>query len=105
MYVREGEIRLDRPHGGSEIAAAGAVVSMPHGSPHTWQVVSDEARFLTINVGRRHGASFDEFVAALGTPTNPDALPEAIEIDPAHVASVRSDDGIDVLGPPPPPLD
>jgi quercetin dioxygenase-like cupin family protein len=105
MYVLEGEIRLDLGNGESQIASAGAAVSLPHGTPHTWQVVSDEARFLTINAGRRTGTSFDQFVAALGTPTDPRALPDPIEIDPGHVTSVCAEHGIDVLGPPPPPLD
>ena len=67
--------------------------------------MSDEARFLTINAGRRDGPSFDQFVAALGTPTDPSALPDPIEIDPGHVAAVCAQHGIEVLGPPPPPLD
>ena len=104
MYVLEGEIRLDLGDGEPYIASAGAAVTLPHGTPHTWQVVSDEARFLTINAGRRDGTSFDQFVAALGTPTDPDAMPDPIEIDPAHVAGVCAEHGIDVLGPPPPPL-
>jgi hypothetical protein len=105
MYVLEGEIRLDLGNGETDIASAGAAVTLPHGTPHTWQVVSDEARFLTINAGRRDGASFDQFVAALGTPTDPNAMPDPIEIDPEHVANVCAEHGIDVLGPPPPPLD
>ena len=87
MYVLDGEIRIDLGDGDSTVVSAGAAVTLPHGIPHTWQVVSDEARFLTINAGRRHGPSFDQFVAALGTPTDPSALPDPIEIDPGHVAA------------------
>ena len=105
MYVLEGEIRLDLDDGDSTVVSSGAVVTLPHGIPHGWQVVSDEARFLTINAGRRDGPSFDQFVAALGTPTDPSSLPDAIEIDPGHVAAVCAQHGIEVLGPPPPPLD
>jgi len=105
MYVLEGEIRIDLGGGDSTVASAGAAVTLPHGIPHTWQVLSDEARFLTVNAGRRHGPSFDRFVGALGTPTDPNALPDPIEIDPGHVARVCAEYGIEVLGPPPPPLD
>ena len=105
MYVLEGEIRIDLGDGDAIIATAGAAVTLPHAVPHTWQVVSDQARFLTINAGRRQGASFDQFVGALGRPTDPTAMPAPIEIDPAHVASVCAAHGINVLGPPPPALD
>jgi quercetin dioxygenase-like cupin family protein len=105
MYVLEGEIRLDLGNGETDIASAGTTVTLPHGTPHTWQVVSDEARFLTINAGRRNGASFDQMVAALGTPADPQELPDPVEIDPGHVAEVLAAHGIDVLGPPPAPLD
>jgi quercetin dioxygenase-like cupin family protein len=105
MYVLEGAIRVDLADGDSTVVSAGAVVTLPHGVPHVWQVVSDEARFLTVNAGRRHGPSFDQFVTALGTPTDPGDLPTATEIDAGHVALVCADYGIEVLGPPPPPLD
>ena len=105
MYVLEGEIRIDLASGDSTVVSPGAVVTLPHGIPHVWQVVSDEARFLTVNAGRRNAPSFDNFVAALGTPTDPHALPDPIKIDPGHVAQVCAEHGIEVLGPPPPPLD
>jgi quercetin dioxygenase-like cupin family protein len=105
MYVLEGEVRIDLGSGDSTVASAGAAVTLPHGIPHIWQVLSDEARFLTVNAGRRNGPSFDRFVAALGTPTDPQALPDPIEIDPGHVAQVCAAHGIEVLGPPPSPLD
>ena len=105
MYVLGGEIRVDLGGGASTVASAGAVVTLPHGVPHVWQVVSDEARFLTVNAGRRDGRSFDQFVAALGTPTEPGRLPDPVQIDPGQVAQVCAEYGIEVLGPPPPPLD
>jgi quercetin dioxygenase-like cupin family protein len=104
MYVLEGEIRVDLGDGDATTVSAGGAVTLPHGTPHTWQVVTETARFLTINAGRRQGPSFDQFVAALGTPTDPNAMPDPIEIDPAHVAGVCAAHGIDVLGPPPPPI-
>jgi quercetin dioxygenase-like cupin family protein len=104
MYVLDGEIRVDLGDGTSTVASTGAVVTLPHGIAHVWQVTSDTARFLTVNAGRRDGPSFDQFVAALGTPTDPAALPAPIEIDPGHVAQMCAQHGIEVLGPPPPPL-
>src|SRR5262245_58221934 len=104
MYVLDGEIRLDLGDDTS-VATAGAVVALPHGVPHSWQVVIDQARFLTINAGRRIGASFDQLIAGLGTPTDPKALPDPVAIDPGHVARVCAEHGIQIIGPPPPPLD
>ena len=74
MYVLDGEIRIDLDDGDSTVVSAGAAVALPHGVPHVWQVVSDTARFLTVNAGRRNGPSFDQFVIALGTPTDPQVL-------------------------------
>jgi quercetin dioxygenase-like cupin family protein len=104
MYVLDGEIRLDVGDA-SSVATAGSVVSLPHGIPHVFQVVSTSARFLTVTAGRQQSPSFDRFVQALGTPTEPTALPAPTEIDPGHVARVCAEHGIEVLGPPPAPLD
>jgi len=104
MYVIEGEIRLDLG-GDAQVAASGTVVSLPHGVPHIFQVLSHEARFLTVTSGATVHPTFDAFVRALGVPTDPQALPTPVEIDPGHVARVCADHGIEVLGPPPAPLD
>ena len=104
MYVVDGEIRLDLGDE-SSVVAGGAVVSLPHGIPHVFQVLSDEARFLTVTSGGRGHPTFDEFVLALGVPVDPAAMPAPVEIDPGHVAAVCARHGIEVLGPPPAPLD
>ncbi len=103
MYVLDGEIRLDLGEE-SQVVTTGAVVSLPHGIPHIFQVLSDEARFLTVTSGAKAHPTFDAFVRALGVPTDPAAIPAPVEIDPGHVAQVCADHGIEVLGPPPAPL-
>ena len=103
MYVLDGEIRLDLGET-SQVASTGSVVSLPHGVPHVFQVVSEQARFLTITSGGAAHPTFDRFVQELGVPTDPTALPTPGEIDPGHVARVCADHGIEVLGPPPAPL-
>ena len=104
MYVLDGRIRLDL---GDEavIAETGTVVSLPHGVPHVFQVESETARFLTVTSGRAAAPSFDRFVQALGAPTELATMPVPVEIDPGHVAQVCAEHGIEVLGPPPAPLD
>ena len=103
MYVLDGEVRLDLGEE-SQVVTGGAVVSLPHGIPHIFQVLSDEARFLTVTSGAKAHPTFDAFVRALGVPTDPSAMPGPVEIDPGHVAQVCAEHGIEVLGPPPAPL-
>lgn len=104
LYVIEGDIRLDVGDD-SVTAHTGTMVSLPHGIPHVFQVESTTARFITITSGRETSPSFDRFVSALGTPTDLAVLPVPTEIDPGHVAQVCAQHGIEVLGPPPAPLD
>lgn len=104
MYVIDGRVRLEF---GDEtvLAEAGSVVSLPSGVPHTFQVESETARMLTVAAGRSSAPSFDRFVATLGEPTDDARIPEPGDIDPGHVAAVCADHGMEVLGPPPGPLD
>ncbi len=60
---------------------------------------------LTVASGRRTAPSFDRFVAELGVPTDPGQLPDPMVIDPGHVGAVGAAHGIEILGPPPAPLD
>lgn len=103
MYVIDGEIRLDLGDE-SQVVSRGTVASLPHGIPHVFQVLSDEARYLTVTSGAKAHPTFDAFVRALGVPTDPAAMPAPVEIDPGHVARVCAEHGIEVLGPPPAPL-
>ena len=104
MFVIEGRVRLEF---GDEtvVAQAGSMVSLPSGIPHTFQVESETARMLTVAAGRKTAPSFDRFVSTLGVATDDARIPEPVEIDPGHVAAVCADHGIEVLGPPPAPLD
>ncbi len=99
FYVIDGEIwfssgDVDAVH------RTGAVVWLPRGRPHTFQVRSEEARVLQVSAP----AQFERFVAALGRPTSEPVLPEPEEIDPGHVAEVCAQFSIEVLGPPPEPV-
>ncbi|MCO8127241.1 cupin domain-containing protein [Acidimicrobiia bacterium EGI L10123] len=81
------------------VHSAGAVVWLPRGRPHTFQVRSETARVLQVSTP----AQFERFVATLGRPTEATGLPEPEEVDPAHVAEVCAQFSIEVLGPPPDP--
>jgi hypothetical protein len=98
FYVLDGELWIscgdvEAVHG------AGAVVWLPRGLPHTFQVRSETARVFQVSTPAR----FERFVATLGRPAQTPALPEPEEIDPARVAEVCREFGIEVLGPPPQP--
>ncbi len=82
------------------VHTAGAVIWMPRGLPHTFQVRSETARVFQVSTP----GGFERFVATLGQPTEESVLPEPEAIDPVHVAEVCSQFNIQVLGPPPAPL-
>lgn len=104
MFVVDGELRVEID-GETRTATRGAVVALPARVPHTFQVTSDWATFLTVAGGQREAAPFDVFVAALGAPVDEASQPEFSPIDPGHVAAVAAAHGIEILGPPPAPLD
>lgn len=78
---------------------------LPRGVPHRFQVHSEEARFLNVTGSSTGSPRFDAMVATLGTPITEPRLPAPVPIDPGAVAEVCAEHGIDILGPPPPPID
>ncbi len=88
------------------VTRAGATAFLPRGLPHTFQVLTPKARFLAVTASHTDaGPQFDQMVATLGTPASNATLPEPSYIDPAHVADVCRRFGIEVLGPPPEPIE
>jgi mannose-6-phosphate isomerase-like protein (cupin superfamily) len=103
MIVHDGEIAF-RSGDVEAVATAGATVFLPHGVPHTFQVLSDTDRFTAVTASSGGRPQFDRLVAELGTPLEGPEVPEPSDIDPVHVADVCLANGVDVLGPPPTPL-
>lgn len=85
-------------------ADTGACFLLPHGRPHSFQIVSETARLLTVTAKSGDPATFDGMVRALGVPTEQPVLPQPGPIDPEEVGRVCAEYGIDVVGPPPAPL-
>jgi hypothetical protein len=103
MVILDGEIAFQS--GETEFTGTtGTTVFLPHGTPHTFQVLSESARFSTITAATDGHPRFDRMVDALGQSTATATLPEPAEIDPGQVAEACAANGIEVLGPPPPPL-
>ena len=103
MVILEGEI-VFRAAGTETIARQGATVHLPHGLAHSFQVLSDTARFTTVTASRQSTPMFADMVAALGADVDEPSMPNPTEIDPAEVARVCAEHRIEVLGPPPGPL-
>jgi quercetin dioxygenase-like cupin family protein len=104
MVILDGEIAFQS--GDTEFTGtAGTTVFLPQGVPHTFQVLSDTARFSTITAASPGRPRFDRMVDSLGQPTPAATLPDPTEIDPGQVAAACGANGIEVLGPPPSPLD
>ncbi len=104
MVILSGEIAF-RSGDTEVIGRAGGTVWLPHGVPHTFQVLSDEARCVTVTAAASTQPVFEHFVTELGELTDEPVMPEPVEIDPAEVGAACARNGMEVLGPPPAPLD
>lgn len=71
-------------------AAAGHVAILPRGIPHSFVVVSPSVRYLTLHTP----GGFDRFVHDLSIAAVGDGPP-----DPATLAAVAAQHGIEMLGP------
>ena len=85
-------------------AGAGGFAYLPHGKPHTFQVLTDTARIVNVTSSNTQVPRFDAMVAALGETTSELVIPEPGPIDPGRVAEVCAAYGIEIVGPPPGPL-
>lgn len=102
FVVLDGELRFFT--GGTTIdGTAGTVAHLPRAIPHTFQVLSQSARFINVTSSPTSVPRFDLMVAALGVATTSSSMPSPIEIDPGQVADVCAAHGIDIVGPPPAP--
>jgi quercetin dioxygenase-like cupin family protein len=104
FVVLDGEVAF---HAGDEVlmTGTGGLAYLPHGIAHTFQVHSDTARFVCVTGSRVRAPRFDLMVTALGVEVSGPSLPEPGPIDPGQVAEVCQQHGIQILGPPPTPLD
>jgi len=97
FYVSEGELTFWV--GGQVInAPAGSFVYGPRDVPHTFLVISTEARFLLVT----EPAGFENFMRALSEPAQSLTIPPSATEPPdfGRLAAVAAEYGIEILGPP-----
>lgn len=97
-YVLEGEIRFlvgeeDR------VGGPGTFVYIPRGVPHTFQVVSETARWFGLGTP----AGLDQWFFDTGAPAGALTLPPPADSPPdvAMIVATLRDYGTETLGPPP----
>ena len=66
--------------------------------------LSESAHFINVTASNTTIPQFDRMVAVLGTPTDRLVIPDPMDIDPAQVAEVCHQHGIEIVGPPPAPI-
>jgi quercetin dioxygenase-like cupin family protein len=97
FYVTDGELTFWV--GGQVIQApAGSFVYGPRDIPHTFEVTSDQARFLLV----AEPAGFERFLRAAGESAQSLTIPPppSEPPDPARMAAAAAEYGIEILGPP-----
>ncbi len=103
LIVLDGEIAF-RSGDNEFTAGAGGMAYLPRRVPHTFQVLSETARSVSVTSSETGTPLFDQFVETLSVPADEAVLPEPVEIDGGQVAKVGAEHKISILGPPPAPL-
>ena len=103
VLVLEGEVAF-RSGDTEMIGGPGSTAYLPHGVPHTFQVLTETARMTSVTASVAGTPRFDRFVAAVGESVGEAALPAPAPVDPAYLGRMCDEFGMDVLGPPPGPL-
>src|SRR5215831_1220478 len=97
FYVLEGELTLYVAGCDPIVVRPGATAVGPRGIQHVYGVTSDtNARWIATTTG----PGFAAFVREMSSPAPQATLPVDPQIDPAHVAAVAAEHGIEILGPP-----
>ena len=97
FYVTEGELTFWV--GGEVIQGpAGSFVYGPRGIPHTFEVASEEARFLLV----AEPAGFEGFMRGVAEPAKELTIPPppSEPPDPGQLATAAAGYGIEIVGPP-----
>lgn len=82
-------------------AGVGGIAHLPSGIAHTFEVRSEQARFVCVTGSNAGAPRFDRMVEELGEPVDTPVLPTPDYVDATRVADVCRRHGIEVVGPPP----
>ena len=104
VIVLDGDVEFRS--GDTEIVAGtGACAYLPHGIPHTFQVLSETARMLSVTASVAGNPQFDKMFEAMGSATAEPTIPTGpVQVDPGELAAINAAHGVDIVGPPPGPL-
>ena len=101
FYLLEGEI--DFLVDGEVInARPGTFTMIPRGAPHTFSVLTEQARFLVIasaGGGEPTNGGLASFYDTIGEPAPSHVLPEPSDPNPAQLVPVAAQHGITILPP------
>ena len=104
FHALAGRVLIHRPDGDDGTLGPATAGLAPKGERHTYRVESERARWLTVT----KGTDFENFVRAAGRPAErddiPDASPPPTEEAAAGLAELSGSFGIDLVGPPLPPM-
>jgi quercetin dioxygenase-like cupin family protein len=96
FYVLDGRVRVHLADAEPVELGPGEYALAPRGIPHTYLVVSDEARWLATTTD-----GFDRFVAEVGVPADSPTLPENPHLPtPEELGAIAASHRITILGPP-----
>lgn len=99
FHLLEGELRFSMD-GQERTVTAGDTVIAPRGTPHTYRVESDRARWLIITAHRQ----FEDFVRTMARPAESEDVPPPAGPPPpeaiAALVATANQFGIEILGPP-----
>jgi quercetin dioxygenase-like cupin family protein len=99
FYVLEGDMTFWAGDQEQPVRRAGAgdVVSIPRGTPHSFHIDSETARYLTFHTPAGH----ERFYRDAAEPARERVLPPPTAPDIARVQAAGRRHGVEFLGPPP----
>ena len=99
FHVLEGEITFwaGDPSQPICVAGPGSVVCVPRGTPHSFRIESDQARWLSVHTPAGH----ERFYRAGGTAAPTRTLPPSGVPDIPRAQAAGQRHGVEFLGPPP----
>lgn len=82
FYILQGEVRMQIADEVRRLTPGNAI-TVPGGTPHSFRVVSPEARFLSMTTG-----GFEAMIRSLARPAETEGLPPQAEPTDAEVAAL-----------------